>query len=158
MFWKRKKKRIEVENYGKTVSELKQRKKDLLSCLIADSYSLKQAIQGFNGGSCNDVTFRHMDTFAINQWHTINDKVKTQPIYKDESKLVFETVIEKGGNIASHLHSDCIERIDVHKGLMLDATTGEKIKEGEPIEYDINVPHFVVALEDLFLIVTFTKV
>ncbi len=155
--WFRRKKKIKEANYGKTVNDLKKQQKQNISKLLEDSFLLRQAIKAFNGHEPKDIPFSSLRGFKLNKLTEVNPKVKTKLILKENKRLVFETHFLKGGHIAEHYHSDCLEDVTITEGIMLDATSGEKYRSSESVEYNYNEKHFVVALEDMMLTVVFLK-
>lgn len=155
--WFYKEKNTQKEDYGKTVKALKNKRLEIVSNVLTNSYDIRKSINKLNGREKSDITFEQLSEFPLDEWTLINDKIKTKSVFKSDNRIVFESEILKGAEVAPHIHSNCVEIIDVHSGVMLDASTGTKYIEGESVEYSRGVQHNLIALEDLFVIATVTK-
>ena len=108
MFWKTKKK-AKKEDYGKTVESIKNSKREMLAGLFTNSYEVQKTIKSFNDDSVvHDIPFREMLAYPEDVFVNINDQCKTRVIFKSLKKIIMEAVIEKGGGVSAHIHSDCL--------------------------------------------------
>ena len=153
MFWKTKKKEQNLD-YVKTVQSLKDSKKELLSGLFTNAFDVEKTIRNFNDDTVvNDIPFSEMLGYPENEWIEINDKVKTRVIFKSLKKLILEAVLEKGGGVKAHIHSDCTESMSINKGCLLNAVNGKKYTKNQTVIFQKGEEHEVIALDELHLIV-----
>ena len=56
-------------------------------------------------------------------------------IYSSEDRLIFDTLMVKGGEFGWHVHNDCSERVEVNSGKLLENNSNILYETGEVFPY-----------------------
>ena len=90
------------------------------------------------------------------EWVKLNDKIKLRrrEILFDDI-LVFDTIMEEGGEFGKHLHPDCIEHVDVIKGELVDLIDNSVYNEGDKLVIMAGKYHIPVSTEHTIIKVYF---
>lgn len=143
--------------YGNLARKLREQNRSLMSSIYTLNSQVQQSIRDFNNAEIIDILFENMAEYPVGEEVEINDKVSTKAILVTDNKLVFKTVFKKGGELATHIHSNCKETIKIVRGWLLEATTGEEYTDGHTIKYKPNERHNPIALDQTLLLVTLEK-
>lgn len=134
-----------------------ERRKMLEELDIRHSMFIK-TLDNFKGKGDKDVTFSELKKFPFMKWVSLSDKVKIRKRRVLDDYLMFDTVMQKGGEFGMHYHSDCKEYTDVISGRIVDIQTNDEYNEGDMAIYDKKEKHIPVAMEDTVLRVFFRLV
>ena len=115
------------------------------------------ALDNFSGKGNQDVPMAELKKFKFMEWVYLNDKVKFRRRKDLFETLMFDCVMEKGGEFGMHLHTDCIEITEVVKGEILDLHSNTTYKENELAIFEKNQKHIPVATTDTILRVFFKQ-
>lgn len=150
-------KKKDLYNYGFYVDRHRNDRYNLMRDFYRQAYEIQTIIDDFNGKEKTDITFHELDLFDLNIMARINDKVSIKKTYSTEKKLVFETIMAKGGEFGWHKHSDCSEIVEVESGLILNGLTDDVYGVDDRAIFLSGQEHIPIALENTVLIVTFIK-
>ena len=134
----------------------RKERESIMSDMQLKHNAMLSMLDGFNGRGDTDITKKDLQSFSINEWVSLNDKVKVKRLDNLVSDLlVFRTLMESGGEFGWHLHSDCDEYLYVLKGALVDLGINKKYEENEMAFIGKGTPHIPVAIEQTELIVFF---
>ena len=127
---------------------------------ILDDLNLKHtmfinALDNFRGKGDQDVPKAELKKFKFMEWVYLNDKVKFRRRNDIEDMLMFDCVMEKGGEFGMHLHSDCVEMTEIVQGELFDLQTNTTYTENELVIFPKNKKHIPIATQDTVLRVFF---
>lgn len=127
---------------------------------ILDDLDLKHtmfinALDNFRGKGDQDVPKAELKKFKFMEWVYLNDKVKFRRRNDIEDMLMFDCVMEKGGEFGMHLHSDCVEMTEIVQGELFDLQTNTTYTENELVIFPKNKKHIPIATQDTVLRVFF---
>tara|TARA_R110002049_G_scaffold230108_2_gene402261 strand:+ start:39 stop:491 length:453 start_codon:yes stop_codon:yes gene_type:complete len=127
---------------------------------ILDDLDLKHtmfinALDNFRGKGDQDVPKAELKKFKFMEWVYLNDKVKFRRRNDIEDMLMFDCVMEKGGEFGMHLHSDCVEMTEIVQGELFDLQTNTTYAENELVIFPKNKKHIPIATQDTVLRVFF---
>ena len=145
------------DNYGFNVNREKQRRYELLKDFYKQAGEIKSVLDRFNGVVKESIDFDDLDKFDLNISHQLNDKVVIKKIYSSEDRLIFDTLMVKGGEFGWHVHNDCSERVEVNSGKLLENNSNILYETGEVFYILAEQDHTPVALADTILTVTFYR-
>lgn len=156
MFWnKRHKIKSDYENELKVY---RSENRKVMSEILTLNHSVNQSLKDFNNEKkVIDITYDVMAQYPIGQDVEINDKVSTILLCSNSKLSIFKTTFKQGGEIMTHIHSDCKETVKVVRGCMLEATTGERYADKQKVVYRAGEQHNPIALTDLELLVLLEK-
>ena len=144
-------------NYGFSVDRHKNERYELMREFYRQAAEINDLLRRWRGQDLAPINFDDLDKFDLNIMQNLNDKVSLKKVYSTEKKIVFETLMLKGGEFGWHSHNDCSEIVEVESGVMYDAATERDYEKGENAIFLSGQAHTPIALEDTFLIVTFLK-
>lgn len=147
----------EKYNYGFEVERSKNERYELMRNFYRQAAEINELLERWRGHKKEPINFADLDKFDLNMMQNLNDKVSLKKVYSTEKKIVFETIMAKGGEFGWHSHGDCSEIVEVESGIMYDAHTGRDYEEGENAIFLSGQAHTPIALEHTVLIVTFLK-
>ena len=147
----------EKYNYGFSVERHKNERYELMKEFYRQAAEISDLLSRWKGEKKVSIGFDDLEKFDLNIMQNLNNKVTLKKVYSTEKKIVFETIMLKGGEFGWHFHADCAEIVEVESGIMLDGHSGRDYKAGENAIFLSGQAHTPIALEDTFLIVTFLK-
>lgn len=150
-------KKEEFNNYGFTVNREKQRRYELLKDFYREAREIKSILDRFNGIDRKSINFDDLDKFDLNLSYQLNDKVVIKKTYSSEDRLIFDTLMVKGGEFGWHVHGDCNEKVEVIEGALLENNSNILYTSGEILYILAEQDHTPISLEDTILKVTFFK-
>jgi hypothetical protein len=121
------------------------------------SAQLNRVLERFNGDEIKPINWDALNSFPLDEWIILNEKVQIRKNYTGDNLMTFDTIMVSGGNFGWHSHSDCLEECYVVSGVLKDVETKVKYKEGETAIFDLVVSHTPVDLEYCILTVKFKK-
>ncbi len=113
------------------------------------------ALDNFSGKGSQDIPMAELKKFKFMEWVYLNDKVRFRRRKDLGDVLMFDCVMEKGGEFGMHLHTDCIESTEVIKGELLDLHSNTTYLENDLAIFPKGKKHIPVAVEDSVLRVFF---
>lgn len=148
-----------MKNYIKNIQEHHLQRQEMLKDFHLKSNETQAILNRFLGKKDKPINFNDLIlSFDFNEWVLLNDKVKFRLINFSDSTAVFDTIMERNGEFGTHIHNDCIEKVEVLSGVLFDSMTSQLIRKGEVVFFDAGVKHTPISLEKCVLKVTFTKV
>lgn len=113
------------------------------------------ALDNFSGKGNQDIPLAELKKFKFMEWVYLNDKVKFRRRKDMDDYLMFDCVMEKGGEFGMHLHTDCVEISEVVKGQLTDMQTNTTYNVGDIAKFEKGQKHLPISIEDTVLRVFF---
>tara|TARA_R110000772_G_scaffold173372_1_gene285348 strand:- start:231 stop:698 length:468 start_codon:yes stop_codon:yes gene_type:complete len=150
-------KKEEKYNYGFSVERHKNERYELMREFYRQAAEIDEMLDRMRGNKKIPINFDDLDKFDLNIMQNLNSKVTLKKTYSTEKKIVFETLMLKGGEFGWHSHSDCSEIVEVESGIMYDSITDKDYQTGDTAIFLSGQAHTPIALENTYLIVTFLR-
>lgn len=145
--------------YFDNVDLERENRRELLKGFHVEVTKVTSIINRFLGIKDKPINFNHLITlFKINEWVHVNDKVKFRLLEYNDTKAVFDTIMQRNGAFGAHRHDDCLEVVEIVKGVLFDASNETTYKTNQTIIIEAGREHAPIALEATVLKVTFKKI